>query len=67
MFPSGKGPDQTESPRGFYQWAVENKYDCGKENHPLEQAHQDAANLMKEQFNELVKKSLESNSTRNSL
>jgi hypothetical protein len=60
MFPSGKGPDQTESPRGFYQWAVENKYDCGKENHPLEQAHQDAANLMKEQFNELVKKSLES-------
>lgn len=59
MFPPGSGPDQTESPRGFYQWAVENKYNCGKENHPLEQAHQDAANLMKERFDELVKKSLE--------
>jgi hypothetical protein len=61
MFPSGQGAAQTESPRGFYQWAVENKYECGRENHPLDQAHQDAANLMKEKFNELVKNSLEQN------
>jgi hypothetical protein len=65
MFPPGQGADQTDSPRGFYQWAVENKYKCGKENHPLEQAHQDAAKLIQGKFNELVKKSLEQNSTRN--
>jgi hypothetical protein len=63
MFPQGVGVDQTESPRGFYQWAVENKYTCGIQHHPLDQAHQDAANLMKEQFNELVKNSLEQNQT----
>ena len=44
----------TQTPRGFYQWAVENKYKCGPEKHPLEQAHQDAANLMQGKFNELV-------------
>jgi len=59
LFPPGSGPAQTESPRGFYQWAVENKYECGKQNHPLEQAHFDAAQLMKEKFDELVKKSLQ--------
>lgn len=59
LFPHGSGADQTESPRGFYQWAVENKYRCGPQQHPLEQAHQDAANLMKDKFNELVKKSVE--------
>jgi hypothetical protein len=63
MFPPGTGADQTESPRGFYQWAVENKYTCGTQHHPLDQAHQDAANLMKEKFNELVKNSLEQNQT----
>ena len=56
LFPPGSGANQTETPRGFYQWAVENKYACGKQNHPLEQAHFDAAQLMKEKFNELVKK-----------
>jgi hypothetical protein len=65
MFPPGQGANQTESPRGFYQWAVENKYKCGKENHPLEQAHHDATTLMQGKFNELVKKPLEQNSTRN--
>lgn len=59
FFPPGMGPDQTETPRGFYQWAVENKYRCGPQNHPLELAHQDAAKLMKEKFNEMVKKPLE--------
>ena len=54
-FPAGSGPDQTNGPRGFYQWAVENKYPVGT-THPLEQAHQDAAILMQEKFNELVKK-----------
>jgi hypothetical protein len=58
MFPAGKGPDQTESPRGFYQWAVENKYKCGMQNHPLEQAHTDAAKLIQGKFDELVKKHL---------
>jgi hypothetical protein len=54
-FPAGSGPDQTNGPRGFYQWAIENKYPIGT-THPLEQAHQDAAKLMQEKFNELVKK-----------
>lgn len=58
FFPAGVGANQTETPRGFYQWAVENNYECGPEQHPLEQAHIDAANLIKERFNELVKKSL---------
>jgi len=57
-FPEGKGADQTETPRGFYQWAVENKYPVGT-THPLEQAHQAAANLMKDKFNDLVKKSVQ--------
>lgn len=65
LFPPGFGPDQTETPRGFYQWAVENKYSCGIQDHPLEAAHLAAAELMKEKFNELVKKSLEQNSIRN--
>jgi hypothetical protein len=56
FFPPGIPPHETATPRGFYQWAVENKYLCGPDNHPLEQAHQDAAKLMQEKFNELVKK-----------
>jgi len=57
-FPPGTGRDQTEHARGFYQWAVENKYPVGT-THPLERAHQDAAMLMQEKFNELVKKSVQ--------
>jgi hypothetical protein len=57
-FPEGQGKDQTEAPRGFYQWAVENKYPIGT-THPLEQAHQDAAKLMQGTFNELVKKHIQ--------
>lgn len=67
FFPAGMGPDQTETPRGFYQWARENKYTCGIEHHPLEQAHKDAAELMQGKFNELVKKHLQQNSTRNTI
>jgi hypothetical protein len=59
FFPAGKGIDQTESPRGFYQWAVENKYQCGKQHHPLEQAHYDAYLLIREKFYEMVAKSLQ--------
>jgi hypothetical protein len=58
LFPSGKGANETTTSRGFYQWAVENKYSIGKDGHPLEQAHEDAAKLIKEKFNELVKKYL---------
>lgn len=58
LFPEGHGANQTENPRGFYQWAKENKYPIGT-THPLEQAHSDAAQLMKDKFNELVQKSLE--------
>jgi hypothetical protein len=57
FFPAGVGTNQTETPRGFYQWAVENKYKVGV-THPLEDAHKDAAELIKEKFNELVKKSI---------
>jgi hypothetical protein len=53
-FPAGKGADQTESPRGFYQWAVESGYPIGT-THPLESAHQDAAVLMQERFNSIFK------------
>ena len=58
MFPPGTEADETCSPRGFYQWAVENKYSIGLEGHPLEDAHKNAAELIKEKFNELVKKSI---------
>ena len=57
LFPPGEAWE-TPGPRGFYQWAVENKYSVGPEHHPLEQAHIDAAQLMQEKFNELVKKNL---------
>ena len=59
LFPPGIGADQTESPRGFYQWAVENKYKCGFQQHPLDEAHIDAAELIRGKFNELVKKYME--------
>lgn len=56
MFPAAEEPWNTTTPRGFYQWAIENKYEIGPYQHPLDRAHVDAANLMKEKFNELVKK-----------
>jgi len=59
MFPLATESWNTTEPRGFYQWAVENKYDVGPENHPLEQAHYDAAQLMKDTINELVKTSIQ--------
>lgn len=58
-FPAGSGSNQTETPRGFYQWAVENKYPIGT-THPLEQAHKDASELMQEKFDELVTKHIQS-------
>lgn len=61
MFPPATEKWLTTNPRGFYQWAVENKYKCGPDKHPLEQAHRDAADLMREKFNELVKKSIQQN------
>ena len=56
LFPAGTEPGETQTPRGFYQWAVENKYTIGPDGHPLEQAHQDAAELIREKFNEMVEK-----------
>jgi hypothetical protein len=66
FFPPGTGPAQTVEPRGFYQWAVENKYPVGT-THPLEEAHQAAAELIKEKFDELVKKPMEQDSIRNKI
>jgi len=57
-FPAGVDPQDTCQPRGFYQWAVENKYPVGA-THPLESAHQAATQLMQGKFNELVKKSVQ--------
>jgi len=57
-FPAGKLPNETIGPRGFYQWAIENKYPVGT-THPLEAAHQAAAELIQEKFNELVTKSVQ--------
>ena len=51
-------PDGDMGPRGFYQWAMENKYPSG-ETHPLEEAHEAAYQLMEGKFNELVNKPLE--------
>jgi len=54
-FPPGNSEWETNKPRGFYQWALENKYPVGT-THPLDEAHKDAALLMQEKFNEMVKK-----------
>ena len=56
-FPAGTNVWETTAPRGFYQWAAENKYTVGPQGHPLEQAHIDAAELIKGKFNELVAQS----------
>lgn len=55
FFPEGTKANETQGPRGFYQWAVENNYSIGT-THPLEDAHSAAADLIKEKFNELVAK-----------
>lgn len=56
FFPPASESWLTTEPRGFYQWAKENKYNVGPQNHPLEQAHADAAQLMQGKFNEVVNK-----------
>lgn len=66
FFDPGTKPNETKQPRGFYQWAAENKYQIGT-THPLEEAHAAAAELIKEKFNELVTKPLEQNSIRNKI
>lgn len=53
-FPEGAD----KKPRGFYQWAAENKFPFGA-LHPLEEAHHGAFLLLKEKFNELVEKNME--------
>lgn len=60
MFPAGTRLGDTLTPRGFYQWAIENKYNMGPDGHPLEQAHENAALLIKERFDEMVSKHLQS-------
>jgi hypothetical protein len=57
FFKAGSSINESQFPRGFYQWAIENKYPMGT-THPLEEAHYSASILLKEKFNELVKKSL---------
>ena len=56
FFPPAEEEYNTQTPRGFYQWAIENKYSMGPEFHPLEDAHRDAAELIRSKFNELVEK-----------
>ena len=65
LFPPAEESWNTQQPRGFYQWAVENKYPVGPDGHPLDAAHQDAALLIKDKFNEVVKKHLEQNGSGN--
>lgn len=67
MFPTGVTDYETRTPRGFYQWAEENKYIKGPGGHPLEQAHADASKLIQGKFNEVVKKHLEQDRSRNSI
>ena len=52
-------------PRGFYQWALENKYNMGPKGHPLGLAHSDAAELIRSKFNELVTQHNQQNQIRN--
>lgn len=62
LFPviKNSGWHPNEEPRGFYQWALEHKYELApRDKHPLERAHLDAAALMKGKFDELVKTHLE--------
>lgn len=66
LFPPG-AEWETPSPRGFYQWAVENKYPVGPDGHPLDLAHSAAADLIKDKFNEVVKKHLEQNGSGNQI
>ena len=40
---------------GFYKWATAEQFDKGPGEHPLDEAHIQAARLMKDKFNELVK------------
>jgi len=67
MFPPAAETWLTTTPRGFYQWAVENKYKCGPGNHPLELAHRHAAELLQGYFNEMVTKLNQPNSFGNQL
>ena len=67
MFPAGTLAGETTAPRGFYQWAKENNYKCGAESHPLEQAHQDATELLRIKFNELVTQCVQSSTLRNTI
>lgn len=66
-FPRRNNINQTNHPIGFYQWATESKYSIGPYCHPLEQSHIDAAELIKDKFYELVKKSYQSHSLGNSI
>jgi hypothetical protein len=55
LFPAGTEAHETQQSRGFYQWALENHYAIGSDGHPLEQAHKDAAELIKKQFKILIR------------
>lgn len=66
LFPPG-AEWETPNPRGFYQWAVENKYPVGPDGHPLDSAHSAAADLIRNKFNEVVKKHLEQNGSGNQI
>lgn len=54
FFPPGQGANKTTTPRGFYQWAVEEGFKCGADGHPLDYAHSIAAQLMRNKFLQLT-------------
>ena len=55
FFPEGLKYPKTTTPRGFYQWAVEERYEQGPQLHPLEAAHKQATKLMSDRFLTLIK------------
>jgi hypothetical protein len=55
FFPQGERYPKTETPRGFYQWAVEERYEQGPQLHPLEDAHKSAARLISDRFLTLLR------------
>lgn len=50
FFPAGTQGNHTLTPRGFYQWAIEEGYEIAPQHHPLEPAHRDAAKMMSDHF-----------------
>jgi hypothetical protein len=48
------GPEETNIPMGFYDWAVATKQKMGVAFHPLEHAHQEAFELLRNKLDAIL-------------